>query len=252
MGLVLGAVALVTTSISRDQGKRGVPQARRWPAVAWHGVGKCAMGAAVLGLLLWTGQAVLPNFVTDYLAQRFAEAQPVTEMIAGGMVPVYAERNPTSTEARTALLLAAVEIAHEHWPAGAGPYQSERLMEDRIGLFNVAHNVYLEWIISGGVVGLLPPLVFLAYLRRGWRRGRPEEKSRTSFLLALAVILAVAGCFLSLTYNSLIWLPVVIAEAICRQRPHVLLRVTWQQHTAEASRSKPWIKARQMAGRGSR
>ena len=102
----------------------------------------------------------------------------------------------------------------------AGPYQSEALMYELVGLYNVAHNVYMEWIMIGGVCGLLPPIAFVVMIRRARRHARSiADRRAASLLLVVALVFGIGGLFLSLTYNSFIWLPLALADWLRLQRP---------------------------------
>lgn len=205
MGLVLGPAALLVTSLLERprEGHRAVLRV----------LGRYLLMALLLAVLAVTGTMLGLSRSAELFLERMTETTLVVDFLAEGAVEEHQDRNLNSTEARTALLLGSLEIAGENLPFGIGPYQSEPLMYERLGLYNVAHNVYLEWIMIGGVFGLLPPVVFVIVVRRARRRVRDLADQRgANLLLVLALVFAVGGLFLSLTYNSFIWLPLALAD----------------------------------------
>ena len=209
MGIVLGLAALFVTSLleRRRDHRRAVLRV----------VGRYLLVALLLAALATAGIMLGLSRSAELFLERMSEATSVLDLLAEGAVEEHQDRNLNSTEARTALLLGSIEIAGENLPFGIGPYQSEPLMYERLGLYNVAHNVYMEWVMIGGVFGLLPPVVFVMVLRRARRRGRVlADRRGATLLLVLALVLGIGGLFLSLTYNSFIWLPLALADWLHR------------------------------------
>lgn len=203
MGVILGITALGCISVLRSITRKDMREL----------YGKM-LGAAVLILLVallfsWIG----PNWFTDYLTQRADEALPLTDLLSAGYVDPSGYKHLTSTETRAALLFASFVIARENLPYGTGPFQSQFLIAEMVGLENVSHNVYMEWIITGGVFGIMPPLIYLVAVRRTMRRiWSKKATSVAALLIPIWISFAFAGFFLALTYNSIIWLPMVLSD----------------------------------------
>ncbi len=212
MGLVLGLMALVVT------GLLGRPRSDRRAAL--RTAARYLLTLILLAALVFAGLMMgLSDSAERYLG-RLGESVSALDLLAEGAVEEHQDRNLNSTEARAALLLGSFEIAARHLPFGVGPYQSEALMYELVGLYNVAHNVYMEWIMIGGVCGLLPPIAFVVMIRRARRHARSiADRRAASLLLVVALVFGIGGLFLSLTYNSFIWLPLALADWLRLQRP---------------------------------
>lgn len=187
MGIVLGVVALFVANL--------LERPRQQRRAVWRVVGRSAAVALLLVALVGTGLWLGVSESAELYLERMTEATSVVELLAEGAVEEHEDRNLNSTEARTALLLGSIEIAGENLPLGIGPYQSEPLMYERLGLYNVAHNAYMEWVMIGGVFGLLPPLVFVVVVRRARRSAQGlQDRRGATLLLVLASSSAAAAC----------------------------------------------------------
>lgn len=155
-----------------------------------------------------------PVSIRTYLEQRF-------NSLGGGIAILFSGENTriaghlSSAEVRALLAKAALTLALHHWLVGVGAYQTERVIFEFIGIPNVAHNTYLELFLIGGLWGLLSIFLYAWIVTRGLRK-RPLAYVRfyRNSLLILTMVFAVTGFFLSLTYNSVIWLPLTISLAI--------------------------------------
>lgn len=208
MGIILGITALGSISVLRSVMSKNVR------AVCGKLMGVAALTLVVVLSLTWIG----PNRFTDYVTQRTDEAVPITDLLSDGYVDTSGYKHLTSTETRAALLFASFVIARENLPYGAGPYQSELLMAEMVGLENVSHNVYMEWIITGGMFGIMPPLIYVLAMRRTIRNiWSVKVASIATLLVPIWIAFAFAGFFLAFTYNSIIWLPMVLSDWVTDQ-----------------------------------
>lgn len=203
MGVILGITALGSISVLRSIKNKNFRE------VYGKLIGAAALVLVIVLLLSWMG----PTSFTDYLTQRADEAAPLSDLLSDGYVDTSGYKHLTSTETRAALFFASFVVARENLPYGTGPYQSQFLMAEMVGLENVSHNVYMEWIITGGVFGIMPPLVYLIAVRRTLRNIWSGRGAPIAALLApIWVTFAFAGFFLALTYNSIIWFPMVLSD----------------------------------------
>ena len=202
MGVILGITALGCISVLRSITKKNGREV----------YGKLVWAAVLIVVVISVLSFIGPNSFTDYLTQRTDEAIPVTDLLSDGYVETGSYKHLTSTETRAALLFASFVIARENLPYGTGPYQSQFLMAEMIGLENVSHNIYMEWIITGGVFGIMPPLIYLVAARRTGFYVCSRITSIATLLVPIWLAFAVAGFFLALTYNSIIWLPMVLSD----------------------------------------
>jgi hypothetical protein len=203
MGVILGITALGSISVLRSIKNKNFRE------VYGKLIGAAALVLVIVLLLSWMG----PTSFSDYLTQRADEAAPLSDLLSDGYVDTSGYKHLTSTETRAALFFASFVVARENLPYGTGPYQSQFLMAEMVGLENVSHNVYMEWIITGGVFGIIPPLVYLIAVRRTLRNIWSGRGAPIAALLApIWVTFAFAGFFLALTYNSIIWFPMVLSD----------------------------------------
>ncbi|MGE5111008.1 MAG: O-antigen ligase family protein [Acidobacteriaceae bacterium] len=203
MGLILGVATLGCISVLRSITTKSMREV----------YGKLTAAAVLLLLVTLLLSWIGPNGFTDYFTQRADEAAPVTDLLSTGDVDTSGYKHLTSTETRAALFFASFVIARENLPYGTGPYQSQFLMAEMIGLENVSHNVYLEWIITGGIFGMMPTLIYMVAVARCLRKILSKRAtSMAALLIPIWIVFAFAGLFLALTYNSIIWLPMVLSD----------------------------------------
>ena len=168
-----------------------------------------------IGLVLYVWGP--PSF-TEYLRQRFADIGNGLALLVSGE-SASSTSHLSSAETRALLARAALALALQNWALGVGAYQTDRVIFEYAGIFNVAHNTYLELFLIGGVWGILSILCYAIIVLHGLRfKGcsQPAVLHR-NVLLAVILVFAFAGLFLSLTYNSIIWLPLVMALAARKQ-----------------------------------
>lgn len=156
-----------------------------------------------------------PPSIGEYLGQRLAEVGSGLALLVSGetATPIG---HLSSAETRALLAKAALILALQNWATGVGAYQTDSVIFEYIGIPNVAHNTYLELFLIGGVWGVISILTYATIVFRSlWLRGNGQlVVTHRNALLALALVLAFAGMFLSLTYNSVVWLPIVLAPAM--------------------------------------
>lgn len=205
MGLLL-AVLLIAISpvVQALNGRRGF--VRALVDLAGFILVVSAMGFA---LYVWA-----PPSVSQYLGQRFAEVRDGLAILVSGD-NISSTGHLSSAETRALLAKAALTLALQNWAVGVGAYQTDRVIVEYAGLANVAHNTYLELFLIGGIWGILSVLCYAVIVLRGLRcEGNCQSVvMQRNILLALTLVFAFAGMFLSLTYNSIVWLPIVMALA---------------------------------------
>jgi len=211
MGLILAIVVLLVTPIVKAlERRRGILRAFLRTFVT-------AVAVTSFALALFSS---LPPTVKDYVKERSRDAFFSFQQVIRADSTLASGRNRTSGEVRVVLARTALALASENWGWGVGAYQTERLMFESTGIYSVAHNTYLELFMIGGIWGILCVLLYAYIIIVSiFPRGRSRDvSSERDYLIMLSMLFALAGLFLSLTYNSLIWLPVVVALAVRRRR----------------------------------
>ena len=133
-------------------------------------------GVAIL--LLSAGMLLRTNAVLSAIATRFALGE----------------------DARVEIWRDAAFAARSYWPlgSGVGTFVPAFLPAERLGAVdasfpNRAHNDYLEWMIEGGLPGILLALagtgIIAAMVREGWKDDlrRPQMRFALSILLVIAL-----------------------------------------------------------------
>lgn len=197
MGLLLALLILIAAPVARASADdRIVATVRGLAAVAVVGI----------------GLALFVRFVSPatgtYLEDRFTDVVTTYEMVLGEDVPRSSPAPPSSARARLILAVGAMDLGARNWGRGIGAFRTEAELQKTTGLSNVSHNTYLELFVIGGVWGLLCVGWYAFLLLRGLRTG---DRQHARFIACLALVFGFTGLFLSLTYNSIIWLPVVLA-----------------------------------------
>jgi hypothetical protein len=200
MGLLIAACIMgASVSVMR----RALPYPRRRDGAAR--ARRIILGAA----LLLVGFSLLQARSAVYFRERISEAL----RIGGGLLTGGTVRETgkllSSTETRSILLWSGMKAAVEAWPLGVGAGNTEQAISRESGLAGVSHNTYVEIALIGGAPGLVALGTYLFVLFGSTRDyGNAADIRRAT--LATRVVVCVflgAGLFLSITYNSLLWIP---------------------------------------------
>jgi hypothetical protein len=165
-------------------------------------------------LLIFLGAVIfargwVPLDVQDYFTQRFSDISKSISILLTGNLP---NGVLSSGMARAVLLRSSVELIKEHWFVGVGAYQTNEILFEYSGIKNVAHNTYLEFILIGGLSGFFALLFYGYIILRGFRKRIPIIFSVNKETMILFTIVFLGGAmFLSITYNSILWLPLIFA-----------------------------------------
>ena len=127
--------------------------------------------------------------------------------------------NDDLTSAKTRLMLrrSSIQVIRENFLTGIGAYRTSEIMFQEIGLPNVAHDTYLEFLLIGGFWG---GLFLIYYLRLLYKNIKKLSKIKSSdvdelFFLKLNLLnFLLTGIFLSITYNVILWFPLIISVSI--------------------------------------
>ena len=166
----------------------------------------------IAGLISITLVEVAPDTAKDYISIRLGDvAAAATEVMAGNAL--NDQSTLTSATQRIILARAALEIGTQKWLFGVGAHRGNEAIFEQTGFENAAHNTYLQLFLIGGIWGFLALLVYAVVLIRSLRfkpfRVSPGKSNSAPVLVTLAV--TICALFLSLTYNSILWLPIVLA-----------------------------------------
>ncbi len=179
------------------------------------------VAALVTGLFAAAG----PSDLRDYMVERIAQAVTAVRNIASYST-VEDLVHPSSTETRILLAKGAWNAFLEHPLYGVGAYVSPEVLKEKVGVGQVAHNTFLEFLMTGGVFGIGAITVYSLGLMRGLRFLRRTRRCCSTENVFSGEIAAVYGqsfifglFFLSLTlnYNFILWFPLVLVLA-CRRR----------------------------------
>jgi O-antigen ligase len=169
---------------------------------------------ATLGLLLGGFHTLIPQSVQLYSEQRISDVSEAISYLAAGpsTIPLT---GTTSAENRMLLFIGALTIFFQNGVFGVGANKTDDFMNAIIGIPASVHNTYLEWLVVGGVLGVLTVVFYIAFIVRVLRQSSQAEKnaSRKSFVLTFLFAFGLMAWFLTLNYNSIMWLPLVIALA---------------------------------------
>lgn len=157
-----------------------------------------------------------PAGLQTYLQARASDVtNSVQELLSSTLVGEGVHY--TSAESRAILLTAAADLVTQNWFTGVGVFRTNQVLGDVTGIQNVSHNSYLEMLLIGGVWGGL----FLGFYvintvaaLRVNNLGNLMLAGEVEALSQLLIVFGICGFFLSLTYNSVIWLPLALAFTI--------------------------------------
>jgi O-antigen ligase len=168
---------------------------------------------AIIGLLFGGLFAVAPQGVQLYIELRISDVSEALSHPAAGSVMDLT--GTTSAEDRRLIFVSALSIFFQNFVFGVGAYNVEDFMNATIGIPAPVHNTYLEWLVVGGLLGVLTVALYIAFIVWVLRQsGRAEEDAgRKSFVLTFLFAFGLMALFLTLNYNSIIWLPLVVALA---------------------------------------
>jgi len=161
--------------------------------------------------LLSFGVLLLPREVQAYINERATGTLSF-------FVVLFSDKPPSgwvsSAEQRAILLRSAFQAAQNAWPLGVGALQTASAIQKYAGFNNVSHNTFVELFLIGGFWGILTTLLYIGvpfYKSFSLARNKTIE-FQTIRTLVFTILLA--GIFLSLVYNSLFWLPLVLPLSI--------------------------------------
>jgi hypothetical protein len=149
--------------------------------------------------------------IRAYLRLRF------TDIYSGWMVlvkGVHPGGHISSAEERAILYRAAWVLGLKNWPTGVGAFQTYQVLNSFTGTGNVSHSTYTELFLIGGLFGVITILYYgfvvvanlFNYMKNNYSGFYFERKAS----YAIAIVLAASALVLSLTYNSIFWLPIVM------------------------------------------
>jgi len=177
-------------------------------------------GVLVTGLFASMG----PSALKDYMAERIAQAVSAVQNISSYST-VDDLVHPSSAESRILLLKGAWNAFLEHPVYGVGAYMSPEVLKEKVGIGQVAHNTFLEFLVTGGLFGIVALAVYAFGLIRGlvflkntrkYCVGNVFSREITA-VYGQSFIFSLFFLFLTLNYNFILWFPLVLALA-CRRR----------------------------------
>lgn len=209
MGLLVGILAWVAVPVVQAWGNRtgsAVPL-------------KLLATAATLAIVLAVGYLYSPQEVRSYLDQRVEEVTRSYDYFAAGAPskPIGLNSKPiglSSSEERILLLRVSVGVVSNNYLLGVGAHRPPDFVRAVGGSESTAHNTYLEELMIGGLLGALVIILYVTFSVRAIIKSRTEGGANwrgPSIVLLFAF--GLSAMFLDLNYNSILWLPLVVALA---------------------------------------
>lgn len=200
MGALVTILVVATTPLIQARAE-GRPFGR---ALVRGGALLAMAGVFVVGVYL-----LGPKSVAEYIDIRVTDLQSLSGSAA------YSGGQLNSAQVRLLLARASWGLALKNWPLGVGAYQSNTFLYDVIGIKNWTHNTYLELFLTGGLFGLLTLGGYFGAILSAmqWRATSFQSRVERGTVLALILAFGLIGGFLSLMYNAVFWLPLVLALA---------------------------------------
>lgn len=205
MGLLLSIISFITVPSSYSLLEKRV-------SVIKVGI-KAFLFMILITLLVLLSLYISPASVRNYMFERFDDISHVIKFLIDSENFHYPD-HLTSGFTRFLLAWASIKLALHYWATGIGAHNTEFIISEFIGLKNVSHNTYIEFFLIGGVWGLVL-ISYYFYVSLLWLKRRTFNAQ--SFLyervicINLIIIFALLFNFLSLTYNSILWLPLTIS-----------------------------------------
>lgn len=174
------------------------------------------LGGAVFGLALLVGGGKYREYVDHRLYESVHSGQALMSDSQSELK--YAHMS--SVESRFLLAYYGVKVFLDNPWVGVGPFSVPVAIQrasstNNPALKNVAHNSVIQMLATGGVFGLIADLayayVLLRYVLCIWK----QERSRLWWAVTLVSSLFIfESMFLSLTFTSLYWLPLILGEML--------------------------------------
>ncbi|MHB9145042.1 MAG: O-antigen ligase family protein [Symbiobacteriia bacterium] len=206
MGLVAATVALVLPFAVQLKGNKKVKSALRLVLVL-------GLVAGLVGLAYYWG----PESLRGYIGQRISET--VTAFQDPADISVSTQQHLSSAQTRMLLARAAWMLIIRNWYVGVGGNGTRDAIFRVLGKNNVAHNTYLELMLTGGIWGAVTIAIYGGLIAGVLYRTR-RAVGQTDRVLVLSVLLTITviSAFLSLNNTSLIWVPLVVVLSYEKRR----------------------------------
>lgn len=150
------------------------------------------------------------EFITDRFINAFISVQEFIQN--NGVYPPGIHLS--SAQERLVLARSAIILGVQNWTLGVGAYQTDAMIQAYSGIQNVAHNSYLEFFLIGGIPGIIALVYYGLILRSGLRVKNPRFNLERKSLRLLVYAFLLTAFFLSLSYNSIIWMLAVYAISL--------------------------------------
>jgi hypothetical protein len=177
-------------------------------SVALRRTAKLIALTALVGVISY---AAAPASVRELVRHRIDQIANVEAI--GNIHGLVGKRGLDSTSERALVAYGALWIIREHPVFGVGPGNTTKAMLSTVGVAKVAHNTFLEWLLTGGAFSIPAILLYLGVLSRAWRF---DTVGQRAFLQSLNLTFLFMLLFLSVT-TTLYWIPLVITEYLARR-----------------------------------
>jgi O-antigen ligase len=211
MAFLVSLVAILLTPLIKGliKGDLGVSRLFKF-------CGTAMVSTIFVGMFILLG----PNAFRYYLGERITNATVAIKTI-GSYSHISDIGHPSSAQSRILLAKGAWMTFREYPLLGIGAYKSRDILEEKVGIPNVAHNTYLELLMTGGIFGLgalgamVTGIVGGLYLRNILSRAKkaPALTWNTAVVTGQVLAFALFALFLSLNNSFILWLPLVLAQS---------------------------------------
>lgn len=172
----------------------------------------------IIGFISFILYLTLPNEITIFIDNRFKDLGKGIEILfeSNSLHLLSSGIKITSGEQRALLLIAGLIKISESIFTGVGAFKTGDAIGEIIGIKMVSHNTYIELILIGGVWSLIFLSIYFNLITKAIRKTRlnylnNKIKFHPSFLFLFMISFSFACLFLSFTYNTILWLPAIIA-----------------------------------------
>ncbi|MFW6008623.1 MAG: O-antigen ligase family protein [archaeon] len=149
---------------------------------------------------------VIPDNYSSYLLERSYDIVNSFKLFQAN------ELKPGRSSAQDRLILATTSfrVGIDNFLTGVGAFNTEDYIYRYSNIKQAAHNTYLELFATGGIWGLFALLFYFKIVYNSIKNISNSNSYKSVYLLFI-FIYGLIAMFLSLTYNSILWLPLVLS-----------------------------------------
>lgn len=205
MGMVLSVVIILCYYILQSERKID------FKSLLKNGV-KFLVIITLIGSLVYI---ILPDNITTFVDNRFQDVgQGINLLFKDQALSILSKQGKmTSGEQRVVVAVSGLVKFSEHYLIGVGAFRTDDAIGEITGFDIVSHNTYIELMLIGGIFGIYTMYLYGKILMRVFKNKLFKKSGQLefSFWYMFVITFMLACLLLSFTYNSIFWLPAVIA-----------------------------------------